>query len=119
GQNLRSFRKRMGLTQKQAADIFGVTSGALSNYERSMRAPDIHTLMEMANLYDTSIDALLGLEYACSNTIAEGPIEDIEDILGPECIDLIYEIGQLDEEEKVLLLYLLEGIKARKETRSF
>lgn len=46
-------------TQKYAATVFGITSGALSNYERGERTPDAEMLKRIAEIYDVSIDYLL------------------------------------------------------------
>lgn len=122
GERLRLLREERDWTQRQAANIFGITSGALSNYERGKRSPDIHTLKKIADVYGTSVDYLLDGKYMhVSTAVSEHPTYDpgIQDILGTECLNLIYEIGQLDEEEQKLMLLFLEGIKARKDKRSF
>ncbi len=38
----------------------GVTNGALSGYERNYRDPDTNMLKQMAELYEVSLDYLLG-----------------------------------------------------------
>lgn len=122
GERLRLLREERDWTQRQAADIFGITSGALSNYERDKRSPDIYTLKKIADVYGTSVDYLLDGKYLhVSTAVSERPTYDpsIENILGTDCLNLIYEIGQLDKEEQKLMLIFLEGIKARKDKRSF
>lgn len=60
GCRLRQARKYKGLTQDNAAKIIGTTYQTISNYERGTRDPDTETLVKLANLYNTSIDYLVG-----------------------------------------------------------
>lgn len=122
GERLRLLREEKDWTQKQAAKIFGITNGALSNYERNKRTPDVHTLKKFAEIYGTSVDYLLGyVHMQTTPSVGENVshVPDIEKIIGTDCLNLIYEIGMLDEEEQKLMILLLEGIKARKDKRSF
>lgn len=59
-ENIRSFRKERKLTQEQLAEALGVTAGAVHKWERSLSVPDISLILEMADLFDTSTDVLLG-----------------------------------------------------------
>ncbi|MGE5552950.1 MAG: helix-turn-helix domain-containing protein [Betaproteobacteria bacterium] len=60
GDRLRKEREKKGWTQAQAADKAGITSQALSNYEREYRDPDTATLSRLAQIYGVSVDYLLG-----------------------------------------------------------
>lgn len=60
--HIRSFRKAHSLTQQQLADALGVTVGAVYKWEANLSAPDLHLLIELADLFDTSVDVLLGYE---------------------------------------------------------
>ena len=59
-QNIRAMRKARGFTQEQLAEAMGVTVGAVSKWELGQSAPDLSTLMELADFFDASVDALLG-----------------------------------------------------------
>lgn len=59
-QNIRAMRKARGFTQEQLAEAMGVTVGAVSKWELGQCAPDLSTLMELADFFDASVDALLG-----------------------------------------------------------
>ncbi|HHW70983.1 MAG TPA: helix-turn-helix transcriptional regulator [Clostridiales bacterium] len=118
GEKLRLLREKRDWTQKQAADIFGITSGALSNYERNKRTPDIHTLKKIAEVYGTSIDYIVdnkSITYNKTYIKEEHNAPSIEDIIGLECLKLLDEIGTLDKEEQKLMALFLEGIKSRRE----
>lgn len=60
--NIRSFRKERSLTQEQLAEALGVTDGAVYKWEAGLSTPDIRLIMELADLFDTSVDVLLGFE---------------------------------------------------------
>ena len=60
--NIRAFRKARSLTQQQLADALGVTPGAVYKWEANLSAPDLSLLVELADLFDTSVDALLGYD---------------------------------------------------------
>lgn len=59
-ENIRLLRKSGGFTQEQLAEAMGVTVGAVSKWELGQSAPDLSTLMELADFFDMSVDALLG-----------------------------------------------------------
>lgn len=61
GSRLKEARNQKNLTQSDAAKRLGITFQALSNYERDARDPDTTLLKEMAELYEVSVDLLLGL----------------------------------------------------------
>ena len=61
-ENIRSFRKARSLTQQQLADALGVTVGAVYKWEAGLSAPDLSLLVELADLFDTSVDVLLDYE---------------------------------------------------------
>ncbi|MFJ7663703.1 helix-turn-helix domain-containing protein [Lysinibacillus sp. NPDC097162] len=60
GERLKKARNDKGLTQIEAAKKLGVTNGALSGYERNYRDPDTNMLKQMAELYEVSLDYLVG-----------------------------------------------------------
>lgn len=60
--NIRAFRKAHSLMQQQLTDALGVTAGAVYKWEANLSAPDLSLLVELADLFDTSVDVLLGYE---------------------------------------------------------
>lgn len=59
-ENIRRFRKERSLTQEQLAEVLMVTAGAVYKWEAGLSVPDIGLIIEMADFFDTSVDALLG-----------------------------------------------------------
>lgn len=60
GRRFKLFRKRKNLTQQEAANLIGVKSYQLANYESNRSEPSIKVLIAMSKAYDASIDNLLG-----------------------------------------------------------
>ena len=61
-ENIRCFRKQAGLTQEELAARFGSRKTLISNYEIGRNTPDIETLWELADIFDITIDELVGRE---------------------------------------------------------
>jgi len=60
GSRLKKERELRNWSQKYVADKIGITNAVLSNYERDYRDPDTETLRKLAELYEVSVDYLLG-----------------------------------------------------------
>lgn len=58
--NLRTLRTSKGLSQKQLADIISVSQQSINKYENHNVEPDIETLIEFADFFNTSVDYLIG-----------------------------------------------------------
>jgi len=61
-ENLRSLRKGMELTQEDVAEMLRVSPQSVSKWERGDTYPDITLLPALANLFKTSVDALIGMD---------------------------------------------------------
>ncbi|MBR2549378.1 MAG: helix-turn-helix transcriptional regulator, partial [Clostridiales bacterium] len=66
-ENIRSLRKEHKLTQEQLADALGVTVGAVYKWETGLSMPEIRLLMELADLFEVSVDSLLGYTMQSGN----------------------------------------------------
>ncbi len=62
-ENIKNQRKEHSLTQEQLAEALGVTVGAVYKWERGHSVPEIHLLIEIADFFETSVDALLGYSW--------------------------------------------------------
>lgn len=60
GQRLKDLRKETTLTGKELADKLDVTAAAVSQWESDKRVPDNVMLVRLANLYNTTVDYILG-----------------------------------------------------------
>ena len=60
GENLKSLRKSMGLTQQQVADKLNISRVNYTRYETNASNPDFQTLVALADIYDVSLDLIFG-----------------------------------------------------------
>ena len=57
---LKTHRKQHGYTQQEVADILNISRQAYSNYEHEKRSPRLPVLIKLADLYQISLDELIG-----------------------------------------------------------
>ena len=62
GERAGALRKKKGLTQAAAGRCLGVTRSTISAYEREIKTPSVEVLVNMAILYNTSLDYMMGLD---------------------------------------------------------
>lgn len=91
--NIKRNRRELDMTQEQLAEATGVTVGAVSKWESGSTTPDIDLLMAMADLFQTSIDALLGFQLP--GTGADEQAATIKDCTGSRA----YETGRVKAEK--------------------
>lgn len=144
-ENIKYFRKEMGLVQEQLAEAMGVTVSAVSKWEQGMSVPEIEMLVELADFFGTTVDMILGYEFH-SNSIAmtlqelkrlsfSNEFEKLKTELEkavkryPNCFEIIYESARdsamvgskLGDEESIryaiqLFRHALELAEAGKDT---
>ncbi|WP_157821554.1 helix-turn-helix domain-containing protein [Macrococcoides caseolyticum] len=62
GKRIKTNRLKKGYSQKEFADIIGVSNVVLSRYESDVRTPDFEKLKQIADILEVSTDYLLGRE---------------------------------------------------------
>lgn len=72
GYRLKELRKEKGLNQKELADILHVEKSSVSKYETDKAVPDSKVLIKIANLFEVSIDFLLGRVDGKNTSLIEG-----------------------------------------------
>lgn len=88
-ENLKKLRKKHKISQKQLADVIGVSQQSINKYENHNIEPDIDTLKALANYFNTSIDYLVGYSD-----------KDIADMNS----ELLYIFNQMTSEQKELFI---------------
>ena len=58
--NIKEIRLRKGMSQAEVASALGVSSVVYSRYETGSREPSADVLIQIANIFDVSLDYLLG-----------------------------------------------------------
>ena len=111
-QNIGRLRKQNGMTQEQLAEAMGVSFAAVSKWERGVATPEVDTIVELADLFGVSVDALLGYEmrsndlpsvverlrgYSHTHDREDGAIQDAEKALQrfPNHFDIVYQSAVL------------------------
>lgn len=61
-ENLKKYRMIKNLTQEDVAVYLGITPQSVSKWERGESYPDITFLPALANIFETSIDLLMGMD---------------------------------------------------------
>lgn len=61
-ENLKKYRMMKNLTQEDVAAYLGITPQSVSKWERRESYPDITFLPVLANIFETSIDLLIGMD---------------------------------------------------------
>lgn len=59
GRNIRSIREQAGLSQRDFAEGFGVSAGAVGMWETGKRQPDLNMLVQIAQFGGTNLDDLV------------------------------------------------------------
>ena len=70
--NLKKLRESVGLSQQALANKLGSTQQKIYSYENGIYEPDITTLKQFAEFFNTSVDYLIG------NTDISNKIEKVE-----------------------------------------
>lgn len=93
--NLKYLREKYNISQKALGEIIQVSQQSINKYENHNVEPDIKTLIEIANYFNTSVDYLIG------NTEIDHIIEPIQnyDLNEDEAL-LINEYRKLNAQEK-------------------
>lgn len=59
-ENIRILRQQRGLTQEKLANLLNGKKSLVSNYENGYSTPDIETLIKLADIFNVSLDELVG-----------------------------------------------------------
>lgn len=55
-ENIKFYRKQLGLTQGQLAELLHGKKSLISNYENGYSTPDVYTLCRLAEFFDITLD---------------------------------------------------------------
>ena len=58
--NLKLLREEKGLSQQKLADMLNISQQAIFKYEKTANEPDISTLIKLAEIFDVTVDFLIG-----------------------------------------------------------
>lgn len=96
-EHIRSLRKARGLTQEQLAEALGVTAGAVYKWESRLSLPELPMLVQLADFFDTSVDALIG--YTIKGNRRDATLARLMDLRHAK------DMRGVDEAEKAVMRY--------------
>lgn len=100
GKRLAAIRKDRGLSQRQLADITGISPRMIAYYEAQSKHPPTHYIVPLVKALRVSADELLGLK-------------DIQQKLGPEQVKLwrkFQKISKLSKHDQKILSQMLTSL---------
>lgn len=97
GKRLAEIRKAKKFKQTELAEMLNVSQQVISNIERGVTAPDIEQLKKFADIYNISLDQLVGRDFFGDDA------NDVER-------KIISYIKQMDDEGRELSLGLLSQV---------
>lgn len=103
---LKELRIKHGLSQIELAKKFNVAQNTVSNWENGSRQADYETLNNLANLFNVSVDYILGR--------TDNPQQNIDQQLEGIEFALYGEIKELTEEEKQDILNFVKFTKSQR-----
>lgn len=68
-ENIKTLRKQHSFTQEQLAEALGVTVGAVYKWESGQSVPEVKLIMELSDLFEISVDTLLGYDRQNENIV--------------------------------------------------
>ena len=78
GDRIRTLRKNKGYSQEKLADMLGVTKQTVSQYERGVRKPDVHTIEALCDIFNVSSDYLLGMADRTIRLVGEDDLAKLD-----------------------------------------
>lgn len=92
GAVIKRLREKKGLTQAQLADILGVSSKAVSKWERAKGLPDISLLEPLARTLSVSVPELLSGECVINKNVSSNMLRS-KLYVCPVCGNIIHSMG--------------------------
>lgn len=107
---IKELRKNKGYTQKELASLLGIGQTTIANYEQGTRVPDTEKLNKMADLFEITLDYLLGRSEEISASNKEFKSRDIDiKSAGKDYLDFLLK-GENTKARKLILDLQEEGI---------
>ncbi len=103
--NVKLLRREAGISQQALADVLGISQQSINHYENHDIQPDIQTLMQMADYFNTSVDFIIG------HTDIKDPFDNTEayHLNGAEG-DLIAKYRALSPKERACVQQVVETL---------
>jgi transcriptional regulator with XRE-family HTH domain len=112
GTTIRRLRKQKKLTQKELSDMLGIKQTTYSDWESGKTEPKINVLIRFAELYHTTTDKLLGVDFfrteGTINPFADSNLTNLSNF----SIEQMYSL-----KKSILIDLLINGVEKTKEVK--
>lgn len=109
GKILKQLRELHNMTQKELADKVKVTPKAISFYELNQREPSNELLKSFSQIFNVSVDYLLGNSYIPKTQETKSKAEELEEDF-PEGVSVLYRANKsLTPEQKEMMLRMIKA----------
>lgn len=98
---LAELRKEKGITQKQLAEYFHVSSGNICDYEKGRIEPNISKIIAFADFFGVSTDYLLGREN-------DYGLVEVRNTNTPKENEVLSLFNALDEAHQVMMIDIMK-----------
>lgn len=106
GERLTEIRKKHRMTQTEIAKKLAIPRSTYSNYELGNREPDFHTTEKLAQMFDVSIDYLLG-RTKDSEVVTKEEAPDANKIVAEKLLSYLHQ-GLSNEEIRTRMDFVLD-----------
>lgn len=103
--NLKMLREERGITQKKLSTILKCSQTLISKWEKNSREPSIDMMIDIANLFNVTVDELIGRNFAKESN-------DNKFIIPDKIKDLLEDIIELDDAGLSEVRAFLRGYKS-------
>ena len=109
---LKKLREKNKLTQEQLAEKLMISKATVSHYEQGINKPNLDTIIKLAEIFDVSVDYLLG------RTSVSTPFSSLKKSFTSEISldDFITMLLSLDEQQQNDLITQMEYIRFHNDT---
>lgn len=104
---LRELREKKGITQQQLAATLNLSKNAISHYEKGINMPNLDTVQKIADVFNVSVDYLLGrttIQFSFSALKSAFTKENTVD-------DFLQQILSLDIQHRTDVMKFLEYVR--------
>ena len=81
GEKINTLRQQRNMTQDELAEKMGVSSQAVSKWEKDLSIPDLPVLLELSDFFHISLDDLVKEKEDSVQLVPEGQRKDINEML--------------------------------------
>jgi len=101
GERLKQFRKNIGLSQAQLADILGIDRSTYAYYETNKTNPSIPFLIILSKIFCVTVDELIGIDESLK--MCDSDSVSAAELVTPSVPDELLTLSALSKEERVLI----------------